>query len=158
MWIEVHPDFTFISYKAENKAACLAIFDQNCPRYFAPNERADYESFLNETPKGYECCVFEGTVVAAYGLIVTGSTRGSLNWIMISPQAQGRGIGAAIMERVFEEARRQHLELIDIAASHHSMGFFAKYGAQTVKEQIDGWGPHMHRVDMELRQRDNKAV
>jgi hypothetical protein len=39
---------------------------------------------------------------------------------------------------------------IRIAASHRSAPFFARFGAETVRETPDGWGPGMHRIDMEL--------
>ena len=35
---------------------CLDIFDANCPEFFAPNERQEYENFLNCDSKGYEVC------------------------------------------------------------------------------------------------------
>ena len=140
----------FQKYSAESRTACLLIFDENCPEYFAPNERSDYESFLDEIPDGYELCISSEVVIAAYGLIGNDSTRRSLNWIMISPRVQGVGLGLIIMNRVIELAHLKHLSIINIAASHLSKRFFEKYGAEIVKEQSNGWGPGMHRIDMIL--------
>ena len=39
---------------------------------------------------------------------------------------------------------------VSIAASHKSAPFFARFGARIVETTPDGWGPGMHRVDMEL--------
>ena len=39
-------NISFISYSPGHMAACLALFDANCPEYFSPGERSDYESFL----------------------------------------------------------------------------------------------------------------
>ena len=41
-------------------------------------------------------------------------------------------------------------QVIDIAASHLSAPFFARFGANEVSFTREGWGPAMHRVDMEL--------
>ena len=70
-----------------------------------------------------------------------------LRWILIDPAAQGRGVGSAMMTRVLEIGDGR---AISIAASHKSAPFFARFGARVVEETPDGWGPGMHRVDMEL--------
>lgn len=139
------PNTEFMAFEPSGKTSCLGLFDENCPKYFAPNERNDYESFLDGNPIGYELCTLEGNVVGAYGL-----SEGSLNWILLSPQVQGIGLGSIIMNRVLERAIEEKLACIDIAASHLSEGFFARYGAVKTSEIDDGWGPGMHRVDMEL--------
>ncbi len=64
---------------------------------------------------------------------------------------QGRGLGSAIMAHVLEKARRSGMRILRIAASHKSAPFFARFGAETVAETPNGWGPGMHRIDMELR-------
>ncbi|MFK8020773.1 MAG: hypothetical protein AB8B86_13455 [Pseudomonadales bacterium] len=142
----MRPNTAFTAFEPSGKTSCLRLFDENCPKYFAPNERNDYENFLDENPIGYELCTLDSSVVGAYGLI-----GGSLNWILLSPQVQGIGLGSNIMNRALERAIEEKLACIDIAASHLSEGFFARYGAVKISELDDGWGPGMHRVDMELR-------
>lgn len=141
---------SFRTYCNADKEACLAIFDQNCPSFFAPNERADYSSFLDDAPASYEVCDLSGKVVAAFGLIADDNQKIALNWIMLDPASQGVGLGSAIMEHVISQGRGSQLSLINIAASHKSAPFFAKFGATEMLHTEDGWGPGMHRVDMEL--------
>jgi GNAT superfamily N-acetyltransferase len=141
----------FTSYTPTHKNDCLALFDANCPEFFAPNERGDYERFLEANPGRYELCVAEERVVGAFGLMGEDRQRRSLNWIMLEPMSRGLGIGTAIMERVTAEAHDLGLSIVDIAASHRSAPFFAKFGATTVATTEDGWGPGMHCVDMELK-------
>ena len=138
-------DVSFTAYTADNKDACMTLFDENCPQYFAPNERGDYQNFLEQLPSGYEVCLTSDEVIAVFGLI-----NNSLNWILISPRATGQGLGSSIMNRVIQLARSNHLTTIEIAASHMSKGFFAKHGAKAIAEELNGWGPGMHRVDMRL--------
>lgn len=141
---------SWAAFTREQRAACLAVFDANCPEFFAPNERADYEAFLDDEPTGYEVCLVEGAVVGAFGLFDAGPGRGRLNWILLDPRRKGLGIGTAAMERVQGQARERGIAVIEIAASHKSAGFFARFGAVEVRTTSDGWGPGMHRVDMEL--------
>ena len=147
-----HPP-TFRPYRVTDLDTCLQLFDRNCPLAFAPNERAEYQQFLNEKAQGnYELCLNQETVVGAFGLLRLASEQqaAAIRWIMLDPQAQGLGLGTKIMEHIVTEAILQNIQRIHIAASHISRPFFARFGAQVVRETKDGWGPDMHRIDMEL--------
>ena len=143
-------EVTFRPYTNDDRAICLELFDANCPEFFAPNERADYVKFLESGPNGYELCLVNGQVAGAFGLIGTGGVRRRLNWIMLDPRFHGFGAGRAIMDRVATHAAAARIEAVDIAASHKSAPFFEKCGAVTMNVTENGWGPGMHRVDMEL--------
>lgn len=141
---------TFRHYTSDDRHICLALFDANCPQFFAPNERADYASFLDGSPRDYELCLVDGQVAGAFGLIGNGHVRRRLNWILLDPRFQGFGAGRAIMSRVVTRAALDKVQAVDIAASHKSAPFFEKCGALTMSVTENGWGPGMHRVDMEL--------
>ena len=76
--------------------------------------------------------------------------RAGINWILFDPAAQGRGLGTALMERLLGRARELGVGTVEIAASHKSAPFFARFGAVEVERIADGWGPGMHRVEMEV--------
>ena len=141
----------FRPYTHTDREACLELFDENCPEFFAPNERDDYANFLDAEPEGYEACIVGDRIAGAFGLIAGNARRMHLNWILLDPKFQGRGIGSAIMDRVATLATVAGAHVVDIAASHKSAPFFAKFGAVATATTQDGWGPGMHRVDMELR-------
>lgn len=143
-------EVTFRPYSGNDRETCLGLFDANCPEFFAPNERADYLSFLEKVPSGYELCLIEGEVAGAFGLIGDAGSRRRLNWIMLNPQFQGRGGGRAIMDRVAALAASKKVQVVEIAASQKSAPFFARFGAVTLRIIENGWGAGMHRVDMEL--------
>lgn len=142
----------FAAYAPEHRDACLAMFDENCPEFFAPNERADYAGFLDRVGADYRVCRRDGRVVGAFGL-TPGSApdEAHLNWILLSPNAQGAGLGRAIMGEVAVQAQARGVARVAIAASHRSAPFFARFGAEEVERTPDGWGAGMHRVDMVWR-------
>jgi GNAT superfamily N-acetyltransferase len=144
-------EITFRPYSSDDKSTCVEIFDANCPGFFAPNERAEYVRFLDAAPKAYQLCLLDGQVAGAFGLCGDGIDRRSLNWIMLNPRFHGRGAGRAIMAHVVAQAISIGVAVVDIAASHVSAPFFAKFGAVSTGETPHGWGPGMHRVDMELK-------
>ena len=141
---------TFRPYSSNDRESCLGLFDANCPEFFAPNERADYQRFLEMGSSGYELCLVNDEVAGAFGLMGDADTRRRLNWIMLNPKFQGLGAGRAIMERVVSLACFKRVQFVDIAASQKSAPFFARFGAVTLKVIDNGWGTGMHRIDMEL--------
>ncbi|MBM3124445.1 MAG: GNAT family N-acetyltransferase [Chloroflexi bacterium] len=141
---------SFRRYRPNDQAACLALFEGNCPAFFAPNERSDYLGFLEAEPLDYKVGLIEGRIVCAFGLQIDRS-EGTLKWMLVCPQQHAQGIGTGIMEHVLSESYTAGVQLLRIAASHKSAPFFARFGAQPVDEIPNGWGPGMHRVDMEMR-------
>jgi len=129
----------------------MSIFDANCPEFFAPNERAEYQQFLAQTPVGYEICEVDGLALGAFGLFDDDPGEKTLNWILLDPRSHGLGVGSKIMERVIQLGRAAEATSIRIAASQKSAPFFEKFGAQVSSTITDGWGPGMHRLDMVMQ-------
>lgn len=140
----------FARYDSSYLSACLALFDANCPEYFAPNERADYVEFLATRGDGYTVCLVDEDLLGAFGVYALGSSLAQLNWILLAPAAHGRGIGSAIMDHTQTLMRELGHRTLKISASHKSAPFFARFGATEVERVPDGWGPGMHRVEMTL--------
>jgi GNAT superfamily N-acetyltransferase len=143
-------DLVFREYQPADRDACVALFDANCPAFFAANERADYVKFLSTAAGSYELCLIEQQVAGGYGLAPHASGGLALRWIVLSPHLHGHGLGTRIMRRVLETLRARRVPQLHIAASHKSAPFFAKFGAQELATIVNGWGPAMHRVDMLL--------
>ena len=143
-------NITFRPYRDADRQACISIFDANCPEFFAPNERQEFEEFLERISGDYEVCEVDGEVLGAFGLFVDSENMKRLNWILLDPQTQGIGVGSMIMERVIQMGRTTQTKAVKIAASHKSAPFFARFGASSTSLTKNGWGPGMDRVDMEL--------
>jgi len=144
-------EITFRPYSLCDKEICLALFDTNCPEYFAPNERRDYNDFLTSNPHGYELCIVNEDIVGAFGLIEESKNQRRLDWILLNQNSQGSGIGSIIMNRVLAQARDKSVAVILITTSHKVYNFFEKFGAIKVSEIENALGPGLHRVDMGLR-------
>lgn len=140
----------FRRYEPADRSSCLALFGENCPEFFAPNEHEDYVEFLDNRTQNYFVCLLNDRVVGAYGLYPLAGGGAALHWIMLSPSAQGVGLGSAIMARVLDDLRGSARSPLHISASHKSAPFFAKFGAVEISTTPDGWGPGMHRVEMQL--------
>ena len=141
----------FKTYEARDKNACLSLFDANCPQYFAPNERFDYEEFLDDQPNDYLLCIADEAIVGVFGVFAEQEGECRINWIMLNSSAQGLGIGTKIMEKAIKQAMSLDAKIIHIATSQVAYKFFEKFNAKTVKETKNGWGPDMDKIDMEIR-------
>lgn len=137
-------------FSASDRHSCLALFDQNCPEFFDPGERADYLEFLESSPAGYELCLQGGQVVGAFGVCDREAGGVALRWILIASAAQGQGVGTAMMAWARESCRARGARVLHIAASQKSAPFFARFGARAVKSIPQGWGPTLDRIEMEL--------
>ncbi len=146
------PSIRFSDYNAKHYRECLELFDENCPRYFAVNEKEDYIEFLKSEPSSYLVGSVGSLLVSAFGLTPEPTTpRGRLTWILVHPKSKGNGIGAQMMSIVKNVASEKNFTAIDIAASHLSAPFFKKYGAVELNKILNGWGENMHRIDMEIK-------
>lgn len=140
----------FRSYRASDQWPCLALFDASCPEYFDPSERADYQQFLANDTAEYQVCLRDDRVVGAYGVYPLLPDRCAVRWILTAPDVQGQGVGSAMMAHGLDRARSIGARRLKIAASHKSAPFFARFGARATETTENGWGPGLHRVDMEL--------
>jgi len=144
------PSPHFRPYRASDQPACLALFDANSPEFFDPGERVAYVEFLADVPEGYEVCLHEQRIVGAYGVRPHAQDMVAIRWILIAPDVQGMGIGSAMMGRALAFAHRTGARRIHMAASHKSAPFFARFGAREIETIQHGWGPDLHRIEMEL--------
>jgi N-acetylglutamate synthase-like GNAT family acetyltransferase len=140
----------FRQYTQHDKKSCLGIFDLNCPEYFAPNERDEYEEFLDEIPNGYQVCLIDDIISGAFGLFKKGKNESRLNWILIDPNTQGTGLGSLFVDKAIQSAKELKTSIIHIATSQEAYKFFQKKGAIIVLETKNGWGPNMDKIEMEL--------
>jgi GNAT superfamily N-acetyltransferase len=147
---EALADIVFRPYRREDYNACIDIFDANCPVYLAPNERQDYESFLESAPEGYEVCEVDGHVRGGFGLFRNRNNETRLNWIMVDSKTHGMGIGARIMERVIQLGRNSGTTVIGLSTSQRVAPFFEGYGTITTSIAKGGHGLGVDSVDMVL--------
>ena len=135
-------------YRIEDRAACLALFDANCPRFFAPSERDAYATFLDALDCDYFVRANSQQITFAFGLGREAERRWRIRWILLDPTVHRRGLGSTLMRLAIRRIRSGGGGQLLIAASHLSSGFFSRFGAETELVTPDGWGPGLHRVDM----------
>lgn len=139
-------------YVAADRAACLALFDSNAPRFFDPSERAGFEQFLDEMRWPYQVIEREGRVVACGGHAVEPDGRTvSLCWGMVEQGLHGQGLGRRLTEARLAAARAEPgVTAVRLDTGQHTTGFYEKFGFVIERVVRDGYAPGSDRFDMRL--------
>jgi predicted GNAT family N-acyltransferase len=72
---------------------------------------------------------------------------GTIGRMAVLKAWRGKGVGKAILLRLLEEARKQHLQQIVLHAQTHASGFYRKLGFEMMGEEfIEAGIPHVRMV------------
>ena len=143
-------------YQAGDRAACLALFDGNTPRFFDPSERVRFAAWLDTSTQPYVVIerVQDGAarIVACGGhAIEADGVTASLSWGMVAQDLHGQGLGQALTQARLEAiGAMPQLTRVTMNTSQHTQGFYARFGFAAVKVTPDGIGPGLDQWDMVL--------
>ena len=140
----------FHLYGPSHADDCMALFDRNCPAFFAIEERRYYRDFLAAHNSPYYLGMDRGVLVCAFGYGAATDDTPTLNWIMVEPEYHRGGLGGMMMTKYIAYLKAHHKNYGAIATSQHAEPFFERYGATRIGYVQDGWGAGMHRIDMLL--------
>lgn len=144
-------------YRPDDRDACLAIFDGNTPRFFAPSERADFAGFLDAGPGGYFVVADGSVVVGCGGVFVRdgagGQHEGGLYWGMVARTRHRAGVGSFLLRQRLAYLAKTYpeTEAVLLDTSQYSYEFFARFGFEVVKATPNSYAPGLDRYDMRLR-------
>lgn len=144
-------DLPTVRLYAEDREACLAIFNTNVPKFFAPSEREQFAAFLDVLPGPYFVCEHGTELIGCAGYARNGDGSASLCWGMIRRDWHGRGVGRLLLERRLEAIREDHtIKLVIMNTSQHTVAFFQKFGFQIEQVIPDGYSAGLDRYELRL--------
>ncbi len=141
-------------YRPAEASACLSIFDSNVPTYFAPEERSDFERFLQEQAMDCAFQVIErdGSIVACGGLSRRGDGSAGFCWGMVQRALHRHGLGRELaLARLRQAEADPSIKRITLSTSQHTQGFYAGLGFQVTRIVSNGHGAGIDAVEMERR-------
>lgn len=142
----------FRPYKNTDRAACMVLFESNCPTYFAPEERVDYEAFLDALDCDYSVLTLAEDIVGCGGFHVNRETgQGKLCWGMVDQSHHKSGLGKALLEfRLAGIKANPDATHVHIDTSQLSAPFYAKFGFKQTHKTKDGYGTGIDHIEMIL--------
>lgn len=139
-------------YEPKDRAACLALFDSNVPRFFDATERAGFEAFLDGLAWPYQVIERDGRIVACGGHAVEADGRTvSLCWGMVEQGLHGQGLGRMLTGARLAAARAEPgAAQVRLDTGVHTTGFYERFGFVIEGVQRDAYAPGSDRYDMRL--------
>jgi len=151
-------------YTTDDKAACLALIDDNTPDFFAPHENTEFDTFLDNPGDAYWVAEDDaGTVVGCTGYWVIAETPTAIiTWTMVERSLQGRGIGRLLLLTCLRHlCRVPDVQTVTLETSQHIVGFYEHIAGFEVQEVVkDGYASGLHKVKMrrEMRKDGCEAI
>jgi ribosomal-protein-alanine N-acetyltransferase len=155
---------TLREYKPADRNACVEIFKSNLPKFFAAEELAFFETWLNGQDEGvvaysnakaeyYYVAEDENKLVGCGGFYIAREEAvARMAWGMVENSLHKKGIGKALLKYRIENISSLHPGcMISLDTTQHSFSFFEKFGFVTTKVQKDFYTLGMDRYDMEKR-------
>ena len=139
-------------YTDTDREALLHILRLNTPRYFAPEEEADFIEYLDKHLEAYFVVEESGQVVGAGGLnYLDNNALVRISWDLIHPDFQGRGIGRALTQfRIAEARSKPGVRLIQVRTSQLVYPFYQKLGFELEKVEKDFWAEGFDLYQMNI--------
>lgn len=143
---------TLRPYTPTDAPACLALFDTNVPRYFAPHERHDFATYLLHPHRAHDYLVIEhnGHLVACGGLALDNEHTAAFCWGMVDRTRHRQGLGAQLSHARLAHARTLGAQRITLSTSQHTQAFYAGLGFVVTHITPAGHGPGLDAVEMAL--------
>lgn len=143
-------------YLPADLAACLVLFDSNLPRFFAPEERAEFAADLCALPHPahpFLVLTRAERIVACGGLTLDPAAgTASLSWGMVDRSLHGQGLGTRLIAARLDLVRTMPgIASISLSTSQHTQGFYEGFGFKVIEVVKNGYGPGIDRCDMILQ-------
>ncbi len=126
----------------------MELLRLNTPRYFAPEEAADLDAYLERERELYYVLLHEERIVGCGGInFADGGTVGKISWDMVHPQYRGKSLGTRLLRHRIEklEAMRS-VRRITVRTSQLAFGFYEKRGFELKGIEKDYWAERIRPV------------
>lgn len=153
---------TIKPYLPEHKALLLEIFRSNVPLYFAEEEFALFDAFLDadiNARRPYWVIEDNEQIVGCGGIGINQPTKYTpvehviMCWGMVHHEKHKRGYGRLLLKHRIEQAKLLFPGIrIALGTTQHSFPFFEKYGFNTVYYEKDHWAEGLDLYQMELQE------
>ena len=138
-------------YQQADKNAVMDLIRQNIPEYFAPEEEADFSSYLDSGRELYYVLLFNNRIAGCGGInFAENKTIGRISWDIIHPEYQGKSLGTQLLIHRIEKLKSiGSIQKITVRTSQLAYKFYEKQGFVLKETQKNYWaeGFDMYRME-----------
>lgn len=142
-----------LKYTPAFREQCIAIFESNLPKYFAPEEKQLFIDWLdNGTAVGYYVVEINEQIIACGGIYLDQpNNEGGLSWGMVHAAWHKQGIGKQFAQHRIELLKATYpARVYRIETSQHTAPFYEKLGFKTAEIIKNGFGEGLDKYNMSL--------
>jgi N-acetylglutamate synthase-like GNAT family acetyltransferase len=137
-------DFNIRKYTPEDKAGIMQMIRLNIPAYFAPEEAADLDHYLDHEVEQYFVVLNEAETLIGCGGInyFPEEQLARISWDIIHPEWQGKGVGSRLLQHRLDVLRPdEQVNTIMVRTSQLVYPFYEKNGFRLSEIVKDYWAP-----------------
>ena len=140
-------------FQVSDKSALLRLINLNTPKYFAVNEKVDFEHYLENERELYFVLIVETKIVGCGGInFEEEESIGIISWDMIHPEFHGKGFGKQLLDyRLAELNSKKSVKKIIVRTSQLTYRFYEKAGFKIVEIIPNYWAEGFDLYSMEMQ-------
>ena len=144
---------TIREYQTTDKYALIDLIRLNTPKYFAINEEADLNEYLDTKRELYYVLLFDKKIVGCGGInFADNKTIGKISWDILHPQYQGKSLGTQLLKHRIEILKSiSSIQKITVRTSQLAYKFYEKRGFVLNEIKGDFWAKGFDMYYMEYK-------
>lgn len=138
-------------YIDTDRKQVIDLLRLNMPKYFAPDEEADFVEYLDKHIEHYFVMEQDGAIVGCGGVNLSRDGKmATLSWQFFHPQYQGKGLGTLLTKfRIQHIEEMKGVEAITVRTSQLVYPFYTRFGFQLKETIKDYWAKGLDLYHME---------
>lgn len=146
------------TYKTADRNHVIELLELNTPKYFDPNEMADFNNYLDHEIEDYYVFEVLGEIIGAGGINYFPEEKlARISWDFVHPDKHGIGIGRALLEHRIERIQENpEMDTIVVRTSQFVYKFYEKSGFVLENIEKDYWavGFDLYLMKYQVKPRD----
>jgi ribosomal-protein-alanine N-acetyltransferase len=143
------------AYETNDKEDVLNLIRLNTPAFFAADEEAGLNKYLETERELYYVLEHDGKIVGCGGInFVCGKLVAKISWDIFHPDYQGKSLGTKLLKHRMEKlSSMDSIQKIIVRTSQVAYKFYEKQGFEVFEIIKDYWADGFDMYNMEYKQR-----
>ena len=136
-------------YRSADRDDLLRAFDSNAGVFFAPEQRIQFEAFLDQ-PLNYFVAGDGNHIVGGGGYLVTGNVA-ELQWLLVDREHHRQGAGSLLLTSCIADILDlPQCRATAVECNQHAVSYFERWGFQVHRRVPDAYALGIDRVSMQI--------
>lgn len=144
---------TIREYETNDKNEVINLIRLNTPTYFAVDEEADLNSYLETERELYYVLLYNQKIVGCGGInFADNKTTGKISWDIFHPDYQGQSLGTKLLKhRIAKLNSMEGIHKITVRTSQVAYRFYEKQGFELFEIKKGYWAEGFDMYHMEYK-------